>query len=120
MEKELSRCAWCTKTENMRTYHDTEWGIPVHDDAKHFEYIVLDSFQAGLSWQTILNRREGFKKAFEGFDPLLISKFTEHDVQRLIHDEGIIRNRLKISGTVKNAIAFLKIQEEYFRYRALK
>jgi DNA-3-methyladenine glycosylase I len=102
----------------MRTYHDTEWGIPVHDDAKHFEYIVLDSFQAGLSWQTILNRREGFKKAFEGFDPLLISKFTEHDVQRLMHDEGIIRNRLKISGTVKNAIAFLKIQEEFGSFDA--
>jgi DNA-3-methyladenine glycosylase I len=102
----------------MRTYHDTEWGIPVHDDAKHFEYIVLDSFQAGLSWQTILNRREGFKKAFEGFDPLLISKFTEHDVQRLMHDEGIIRNRLKISGAVKNAIAFLKIQEEFGSFDA--
>lgn len=113
MEMDLNRCGWCIKTENMRTYHDNEWGIPVHDDAKHFEYIVLDSFQAGLSWQTILNRREGFRKAFVDFDPVLISKFTERDVERLMQDEGIIRNRLKIAGTVKNAIAFLKIQEEF-------
>ena len=118
MEKELSRCAWCIKTENMRTYHDTEWGFPVHEDAMHFEYIVLDSFQAGLSWQTILNRREGFRKAFVDFDPLLISKFTEGDVERLMQDEGIIRNRLKINGTVKNAIAFLKIQEEFGSFDA--
>jgi DNA-3-methyladenine glycosylase I len=118
MEMDLNRCGWCTKTENMRTYHDTEWGIPVHDDAKHFEYIVLDSFQAGLSWQTILNRREGFRKAFVDFDPVLISKFTERDVEQLMQDEGIIRNRLKIAGTVKNAIAFLKIQEEFGSFDA--
>lgn len=102
----------------MRNYHDTEWGIPVHDDAKHFEYIVLDSFQAGLSWQTILNRREGFRKAFVDFDPVLISKFTDHDVERLMQDERIIRNRLKIAGTVKNAIAFLKIQDEFGSFDA--
>ncbi len=102
----------------MRNYHDTEWGIPVHEDAIHFEFIVLDNFQAGLSWQTILNRREGFRKAFADFDPLAISKFTERDVERLMQDEGIIRNRLKIAGTVKNAIAFLKIQEEFGSFDA--
>jgi DNA-3-methyladenine glycosylase I len=113
METEKERCAWCTKTENMRHYHDTEWGVPVHDDQKHFEFIVLDSFQAGLSWQTILNRRDGFRKAFADFDPEVVSRFSNDQVELLMHDEGIIRNRLKIAGTVKNAIAFLKIQEEF-------
>ena len=97
----------------MRHYHDTEWGVPVHDDRKHFEFIVLDSFQAGLSWQTILNRRDGFRKAFADFDPVAVAKFNKEQVEQLMYDEGIIRNRLKIAGTVKNAIAFLKIQEEF-------
>lgn len=111
--KEPVRCAWCLKTENMRQYHDTEWGVPVHDDRKHFEFMVLDGFQAGLSWQTILNRREGFRKAFAGFDPEKVARFNEKDVERLMQDEGIIRNRLKIAGTIKNARAFLTIQKEY-------
>jgi DNA-3-methyladenine glycosylase I len=112
------RCQWCLKTENMRHYHDTEWGIPVHDDRKHFEFIVLDSFQAGLSWQTILNRREGFRKAFADFDPVKVAAFTEEETAALMNDEGIIRNRLKIVGTVKNARAFLQIQAEFGSFNA--
>lgn len=110
---EKTRCDWCVKTENMREYHDTEWGVPVHDDATHFEYIVLDSNQAGLSWQTILNKREGFRNAFANFDPIKVAQFNEEDVARLMQDTGIIRNRLKIEGTIKNAKAFLAVQEEY-------
>jgi DNA-3-methyladenine glycosylase I len=116
--KELIRCAWCTKTDNMREYHDTEWGIPVHDDRKHFEFIVLDSFQAGLSWQTILNRRAGFRNAFAGFDPKKVAKFTDDHVAMLMEDEDIIRNRLKITGTIKNAQAFLEIQKEFGSFDA--
>ena len=112
------RCQWCLKTENMRHYHDTEWGIPVHDDRKHFEFIVLDSFQAGLSWQTILNRRDGFRKAFADFDPVKVAVFTEEETAALMNDEGIIRNRLKIFGTVKNARAFLQIQAEFGSFDA--
>ena len=112
------RCQWCLKTENMREYHDTEWGIPVHDDRKHFEFIVLDSFQAGLSWQTILNRREGFRNAFADFDPVKVAAFSEEETAALMHDEGIIRNRLKIVGTVKNARAFLQIQKEFGSFDA--
>ena len=112
------RCQWCLKTENMRHYHDTEWGIPVHDDRKHFEFIVLDSFQAGLSWQTILNRREGFRKAFADFDPVKVAAFTEEETAALMNDESIIRNRLKIVGTVKNARAFLQIQAEFGSFDA--
>ena len=102
----------------MLSYHDEEWGVPVHDDQKHFEFIVLDSFQAGLSWQTILNRRDGFRAAFANFDPVKVARFTEHQLEELMHDEAIIRNRLKISGTVKNAKAFLKIQEEFGTFDA--
>jgi len=97
----------------MRDYHDEEWGVPVHDDRKHFEFILLDSFQAGLSWQTILNRRAGFKAAFADFDPLKIAEFPESKIEELMGDERIIRNRLKISGTIKNAKAFLQIQKEF-------
>jgi DNA-3-methyladenine glycosylase I len=102
----------------MIQYHDTEWGRPVHDDRKHFEYIVLDSFQAGLSWKTILHRRESFRNAFAEFDPLRVAAFTDTDVARCMNDEGIIRNRLKITGTIKNAKAFLQIQEEFGSFDA--
>lgn len=97
----------------MKTYHDEEWGVPVHDDKLHFEYIVLDSFQAGLSWSTILNKRENFRKAFDGFDALKISRYSEKKIERLLKDEGIIRNRLKIHATIGNAEAFLKIRKEF-------
>lgn len=113
LNETLLRCDWCLKTENMRQYHDEEWGVPVHDDQKHFEFIVLDSFQAGLSWQTILNRREGFRKAFAGFNVEKVAQFTQKEVERLMLDEGIIRNRLKIEGTVRNAKAFIAIQQTY-------
>ena len=97
----------------MITYHDKEWGVPVHDDSLHFEFIVLDSFQAGLSWSTILNKRENFRKAFDGFNALKISRYSEKKIERLLKDEGIIRNRLKILATIGNAKAFLKIQKEF-------
>ncbi len=97
----------------MIAYHDTEWGSPCHDDAKLFEYIVLDTFQAGLSWRIILRKREGFRKAFKNFDAVKIVKMTEKDILRLMQDEKIVRNRLKIAGTIKNARAFLALQKEH-------
>ena len=97
----------------MVEYHDTEWGRPLHNDQKLFEFLVLDAFQAGLSWSTILHKRENFRKAFKNFDPKKVARFGKPDVQRLLADQGIIRNRLKIEATVKNARAFLKIQKEF-------
>lgn len=111
--KELTRCPWCLSSPLMMEYHDEEWGTPVHDDALHFEYIVLDSFQAGLSWSTILNKRENFRKAFDNFDAIKISKYKEAKIEKLLLDPGIIRNRLKVVATVSNAKAFLAIQKEY-------
>lgn len=102
----------------MMRYHDEEWGVPVHDDRKHFEFIVLDSFQAGLSWKTILNRREGFRLAFADFDPEIVAQFTDNQAEGLMLDQRIIRNRLKIYGTIKNARAFLKVQEEFGSFDA--
>lgn len=113
MKKDLIRCPWCLSSELMIAYHDTEWGIPVHDDAIHFEYIVLDSFQAGLSWSTILNKRENFRKAFDNFNALKISKYSEKKIEKLLNDAGIIRNKLKVHATIGNAKAFLKIQKEF-------
>ncbi len=97
----------------MIEYHDTVWGVPEHDDREIFKAILLDTFQAGLSWSTVLNKRENFAKAFVNFDPKKIAKFNEKKIQSLLRDEGIIRNNLKIRGTVKNARAFLKIQKEF-------
>jgi DNA-3-methyladenine glycosylase I len=111
-------CTWPGNDELMLAYHQNEWGKPVHDDKKHFEFIVLDSFQAGLSWKTILHRRQGFKKAFANFDVKKVAKFNEDDIARLLLDEGIIRNKLKISGTVKNAKAFIAIQNEFGSFDA--
>jgi DNA-3-methyladenine glycosylase I len=107
------RCPWPSTDELMIRYHDDEWGVPVHDDRKLFEFLVLDAFQAGLSWKTILHRREGFRKAFDNFDPYKIAKYDEADYQRLLNDAGIIRNRAKISGTMKNAKAFVQVVEEF-------
>lgn len=97
----------------MVEYHDTEWGVPLHNDQKLFEFLVLDAFQAGLSWRAILHKRENFRKAFKDFDPKKAARFTPPDIQRLLTDPGIIRNRLKIKATVKNAKAFLKVQKEF-------
>jgi DNA-3-methyladenine glycosylase I len=107
------QCTWPANDEQMLHYHDTEWGTPVHDDKKHFEFIVLDSFQAGLSWKTILHRRKHFKKAFANFDVKKVAKFDEAKALELMQNEGIIRNKLKITGTIKNAKAFIEIQKEY-------
>lgn len=107
------QCTWPQNDEQMLAYHDTEWGTPVHDDKKHFEFLVLDCFQAGLSWKTILHRRKHFKKAFANFDVKKVARFDEGQVQALMLNEGIIRNKLKITGTIKNANAFIAIQKEF-------
>lgn len=107
------RCAWPGDNKAMIDYHDHEWGVPLHDDRKLFEFIVLDSFQAGLSWKTILLKRENFRKAFDNFDARIIALYGQAKVENLIQDAGIIRNRMKILATIKNAEAFLKIQQEF-------
>ena len=112
MEK-IRRCAWPASDPLLMEYHDKEWGVPLHDDRKLFEFLVLDAFQAGLSWSIVLKKREGFRKAFHGFDPVKISKYTARDVRRLLLDTGIIRNRLKIESAIENARRFLEIQEQF-------
>jgi DNA-3-methyladenine glycosylase I len=111
-----NRCEWPGKEEGndlMIEYHDKEWGTPAHDDKRLFEYLLLDTFQAGLSWRTILHKRENFRKAFHGFNPKKIAEYTEKDVERLMKDAGIIRNKLKILGAITNAKKFLEIQKEF-------
>lgn len=100
----------------MIQYHDKEWGIPVHNDKKLFEMLILEGAQAGLSWSTILKRRKTYRKAFDNFDPKIVSKYTQKDITRLLSDEGIIRNRLKIKSTINNAQKFLEIQKEFGRF----
>ena len=102
----------------MVAYHDTEWGVPVSDDRIHFEFLVLDTFQAGLSWAVILHKREAFRQAFTNFDPSVVSLFTEDDIKRLRGDASIVRNRAKIAATVTNAARFLEIQEEFGTFDA--
>ncbi len=110
----MKRCAWAEgKGPLYETYHDTEWGVPVYDDQKLFEFIVLESAQAGLSWQTVLNKREGYRKAFKNFDPKKVAKMTPAEQTKLLLNPGIIRNRLKIAATITNAEAFLRIQKEF-------
>jgi DNA-3-methyladenine glycosylase I len=106
-------CSWPGNNEGMIKYHDEEWGVPVHDDRKLFEFMVLDAFQAGLSWTTILNKRENFRRAFDNFEPEVIAEYSEGKIESLLQDAGIIRNKLKVRATVANAKAFLKIQEEF-------
>jgi DNA-3-methyladenine glycosylase I len=106
-------CNWPGNDTVMMEYHDNEWGVPLHDDQKLFEFMVLDAFQAGLSWKTILHRREGFRKAFENFDPVKIAAYSEDKIQELMQDASIIRNQAKIRATVTNAQAFLKVQKEF-------
>lgn len=112
----VERCVWCLKDAQEMHYHDTEWGVPVHDDQKHFEFIVLDTFQAGLSWKTVLHKREAFRKAFDGFNYKKIARYNEAKIESLIQDATIIRNKLKIKATVTNARAFLDIQKEFKRF----
>ena len=108
-----TRCAWCGEDPLYVNYHDVEWGMPVHDDRLLFEFLILEGAQAGLSWLTILKRREGYRKAFDQFDVARIANYTQQDVDRLLSDEGIIRNRLKIESTIRNAQGTLKIREEH-------
>ena len=113
MKDDIQRCAWLGDDPLMLTYHDEEWGVPVHDDKKHFEYLILDAFQAGLSWRTVLNKRKSFRKAFSNFNPKAVAQYDARKIKELLKDAGIIRNRLKISGAIKNAKAFLEIQKEF-------
>lgn len=107
------RCWWCGDDPLYVAYHDNEWGVPVHDDRKLFEMLLLESFQAGLSWITILRKRENFRRAFCGFEPKKVAKLGKKDVTRLLRDAGIIRNRAKIEAAIKNAQAFLGVQKEF-------
>jgi len=108
------RCAWAESgNELYLQYHDREWGVPVHEDRKQFEFLILEGAQAGLSWSTVLNKREGYRKAFARFDPVKVARFSEKKIETLIQDPSIIRNRLKITSAVSNALAFLAIQKEY-------
>lgn len=109
----MKRCDWCIGNALYEEYHDKEWGVPVYDDRKLFEFIVLEGAQAGLSWLTILKRRENYRRAFAGFDPVKVARFTDQDVERLLKDEGIIRNRLKVASAVTNVRCFLEVQKEY-------
>lgn len=110
---ELKRCEWCVGDPLYEAYHDEEWGVPVYDDDTLFEFLVLETFQAGLSWITILRKRENFRKAFDGFDYKRIANYTEEKIQELLLDAGIIRNKLKVRATVTNAQQFIKVQEEF-------
>jgi DNA-3-methyladenine glycosylase I len=108
----IRRCEWGASPD-MVTYHDMEWGVPVHDDRTHFEFLVLEGAQAGLSWLTILKRREGYRKAFAGFDPAKVARFTPARIEKLLADPGIIRNRAKVESAVRNARAFRTVQKEF-------
>ena len=111
--KKIKSCEWPSKNELMLKYHDEEWGVPLHNDRKLFEFMLLDAFQAGLSWSIILKKRVNFRKAFDNYDINKIAKYNETKINKLLQDEGIIRNRLKINAAVQNAKAFLKVQKEF-------
>jgi DNA-3-methyladenine glycosylase I len=111
-EKEPARCGWANNELSIR-YHDEEWGVPVHDDRVLFEFLILEGAQAGLSWNTILNKRENYRRAFANFDPARVARFDEHKMKSLLADSGIVRNRLKIASTIDNAKAFLAVQKEF-------
>ncbi|MBZ0327580.1 MAG: DNA-3-methyladenine glycosylase I [Altibacter sp.] len=111
MEKQ--RCAWCGEDPLYVAYHDTEWGVPVYDDATLFEFLTLETFQAGLSWITVLRKRENFRKAFDGFDYKKIAKYDQKKMETLLQNEGIIRNKLKVKAAITNALAFIEIQKEF-------
>jgi DNA-3-methyladenine glycosylase I len=117
-QKSKPRCSWAGEYAPMVRYHDEEWGVPVHDDRRLFEFLILEGAQAGLAWRTILDRREGYRRAFDGFDARKIARYGARDVKRLLADAGIIRNRLKISATILNAQKFLEIQKEFGTFDA--
>ena len=113
----MSRCGWAKDDVSIR-YHDEEWGVPVHDDRTWFEFLILEGAQAGLSWDTILRKRENYRRAFDGFDPKAVARFDEDRIARLLADPGIVRNRLKVASAVRNARAFLDVQAEFGRFDA--
>jgi DNA-3-methyladenine glycosylase I len=110
---EVFKCPWCLKFDQYIQYHDEEWGIPVHDDRVHFEFLILEGAQAGLSWATILKKREGYRKNFADFDPVKVARFTEKKIEKILLDPSIVRNKLKIHATVNNAKRFLEVQKEF-------
>lgn len=109
----MKRCDWCGTDELYIKYHDEEWGVPVHDDNKHFEFLVLESAQAGLSWITILKKRENYKEAYDNFDPIKVAKYNEEKIEELRNNPGIVRNKRKIEASINNAQKFLEIQKEF-------
>lgn len=111
--KKLNRCGWCEGDELYEAYHDNEWGVPVYDDDTIFEFLILETFQAGLSWITVLRKRENFREAFDDFDYKKIANYSEEKIQELLQNPGIIRNKLKIRATVTNAKAFMEVQKEF-------
>ena len=110
---EVIRCPWCLKSDVYIRYHDEEWGVPVHDDRVHFEFLVLEGAQAGLSWSTILNKRAGYRKNFAAFDPQKVARFTQARIEKILKDPAIVRNRLKVQAAVNNAKRFLEVQKEF-------
>jgi DNA-3-methyladenine glycosylase I len=115
--QDLIRCHWAKNPLNIR-YHDEEWGVPVHDENTWFEFLILEGAQAGLSWETILKKRDRYREVFDGFDPAKVARYGAPKVRRLLRDAGIIRNRLKIAAAISNARAFLKVQEEFGSFDA--
>jgi len=115
---EKSRCPWSTSDPLYIRYHDNEWGVPVHDDRRLFEMLVLDGAQAGLSWITILKKRENYRNAFDNFDPEKVARYGKREISRLLKNEGIVRNRMKMESAIKNAKAFLEVQEEFGTFDA--
>ncbi len=111
--KKLNRCGWCEGDELYEAYHDNEWGVPVYDDDTIFEFLILETFQAGLSWITVLRKRENFREAFDNFDYKKIANYSEEKIQELLQNPGIIRNKLKVRATVTNAKAFMEVQKEF-------
>jgi DNA-3-methyladenine glycosylase I len=107
------RCAWCLKFDDYIRYHDEEWGVPVHEDMTHFQFLILEAAQAGLSWSTVLKKRAGYHKAFAGFDPQKVARYRAVKIEKLLLDPGIIRNRLKVAAAVNNAKKFLEVQKEF-------
>jgi len=114
VSRSIARCPWVNADDSLMVdYHDREWGVPVHDDVRHFEFLVLEGAQAGLSWSIVLRKRDGFRRAFSGFDPEKVARYTRARIQKLVADPAIIRNRMKIEAAVTNARAFLTVQQEF-------
>ena len=113
MADKIIRCEWCEKDDLYRKYHDEEWGVPVHDDKRHFEFLILEGVQAGLSWLIVLKKRENYRKAYDNFDPVKIAKYDENKIFQLMNNKGLIRNKRKIEASINNAKKFIDIQKEF-------